>query len=135
MTKRTFAELFPLLKAYRLHPFTDYSRDMEFGRYKVEHWQHDTASQVRIYAVCGEEKLLVYREDKWVGGYESHNRDTIQGFQHEGPWVAELEAYRDEFNEEIDRHLERVRLSELRRLSREEQAEAAKVSRFAEEFG
>lgn len=131
---RTFAELFPLIKAYGLHPFTDYSRDMEFGRYKVEHWQHDTASQVRIYAISDGEKLLVYREDKWIPGFSHHLQGTVQGYQHEGPWVAELEQHRTEFNAEIDAHLEKVKTAELRRLSKAEQDEAAKVTRFSQAF-
>lgn len=136
---RTWAALFPLVKSYRLHPFEDYQRDMNFGMYRVEHWQHDTASQVRIYAVMSdaslnEESLLVYREDAWIGGYESHNDGTIQGYQHDGPWVADLEQYRAVFNAEVDAHIGKVRLAELRRRSLEDQDDAAKLDRFAKAF-
>lgn len=131
---RTWAQLLPKLKAHQLEPFTDYNSKTQIGRYRIEHWEHDTASQVRIYALLGAEELLVYREDMWVPGYEGHNRDTVQGYQHEGPWIGELEAERRDMNLSLDSHVARLVRSKLRSKMEQDQADAAKIQRFAESF-
>lgn len=132
---REWNQILGLMKSYSLREFSDYCRYTHEGRYRLEHRQHDTASHVRIYALAGAEELLVYRRDQWIdAGYEFNNNGTTQGYQHEGPWVEELEDMRREMDAEIDAHLEKVRLAELRKVSDADQAEADKVVRFAEIF-
>jgi len=129
---RTFARIFPITRRSGLHLFEH--GKMNWQRYRIEHWEHDTASQCRIYALLPDDELLVYREDAWVGGYEHHLRDTIQGYQHDGPWVDELEEYRKQLNAAIDAEIERKKTEKLQHLSVTDQSEAAKLSRFAREF-
>jgi hypothetical protein len=131
---RTWAELLPLVKSYRLEPFSNYNSETFIGRYRVQHWEHDTASQVRICAALGADELLVYREDKWRGDFAHHNRDTIQGYQLEGPWIEELEAERRDMNRSLDAYLDRVRRADLQARSDRDQADAAKIKRFTEAF-
>lgn len=144
----TWAELVPKLHQHAVVLFPDQGHPQGGirvkDRYRMNYRKHETATHIEIYALMPSgrrvplkefDELLVYKEDAWcVGNMEHHNRDTIQGYQFPGPWVKELEDYRQMLIVVLE---ERIALGKRQReqeLDRQNREVAGRIERFRAAF-
>lgn len=90
------------------------------GPYVFEYERHDRGDRLRVHAVVGNDKIVVFRRDRWTQRSDEHlSRHDVQGWQADGPWVGQVGAVVARWRTEIDRreiellrlHQERARLN------------------------
>lgn len=103
------------------------------GNYKIDLHDHSTGCSLRIDMVSPDgDSLRIYYRDTWYSSrYEFNNEGKKLGFQHNGPWEAQVHQMMLKFDLEIE--AEKVKQIELKnlRLQQETQREKDKVDKFA----
>lgn len=103
-----------------------YSFSFTEGKYKFDLHDHSTGVHLRIDMVSPDgEELRIYDMTTWYyPRYEFNNEGKTLGFQHDGPWVAQIAELMRGFGEEIE-------VEKARRMAREREiAEANKRAEF-----
>ncbi len=105
------------------------------SHYKIKLDTHSTATHLHIYAVLGDEKLLVYYKTNWVSStYEFNERGKIVGFQCAGPWVQEVTEWFDKVQAAISEEETLCAAEKTKQAEEEKKEYRAKVKHFTKEF-
>lgn len=106
--------------------------NMAMGHYLFDYRRHDTGQNLRIFAVDDlGDSLLVYREDHWFSStHDFNNRDTVQGFQAEGPWVHQLQTIFGTLAAQNEEREKEVQAKAAAEAAARVEAEAKKLEKF-----
>ena len=112
-----------------------YGVQPQLNGYKVQLDSHSTADHLWIYAVMGDEELLVFYKTNWHGDYAFNDMGKIIGFQNDKAWyVPTLQKYFDECADNVKAYLAERDAEKEQKGKEEKQAELDKFSRFEKAF-
>lgn len=128
---QNWIDLIDLAWQYQIVAMEDWSTVI--GSYRFKFNAHSTGKHLEIYALMGDEELLVWSRDQWISSrYGSEAKP--QGWIHEGPWESEIQEYVADiaknvaaFEEKKQRHAERMK-------QQQEDDFSKKVERFRKSF-